>query len=183
MCPLTHTNVCRDSDTRRNCPRGSHCRFFHPKDDPPALSKVVVEQKTVDPSRMPDVRKTRLCRDFGRDGQCPRKDKCPFAHGLTELRRRPLDPHSRPVKMYECDVFAKTGTCPFGSSCTFAHGTDELVQHRAQYNSTAPEQVWATQDSASCHTKKRPCKYGTRGNCRAFELYGGPCWFAHSDDC
>jgi butyrate response factor 1 len=180
-CYHGNSNKCRDSNTRTGCPRRSHCPFFH-DDDHPALSKVFVKQKTVEPSRMDDVFKTRLCRDFRRDGQCPREEKCPFAHGETELRRRPLNPNNRPIKVHLCTVFAKTGTCPFGSSCTFAHGEADRAQHLAKCNSTVPEPVWATQDGPSCFTKQLMCKYGRRDDCRALELYGASCWFRHSDD-
>lgn len=43
----------------------------------------------VDGSKHP-LYKTKLCFDFMRDGKCPRKNHCYFAHSVDELRRPSL---------------------------------------------------------------------------------------------
>ncbi|KAG5456024.1 MAG: hypothetical protein BJ554DRAFT_4349 [Olpidium bornovanus] len=83
--------------------------------------------------------KTRLCERFENEGHCSFSSKCSFAHGLYELRERPLH-HSRNggpsqagpasenrlFKTKLCDRFAREGTCGYGSACNFAHGEAEL---------------------------------------------------------
>mmetsp|Transcript_4391 Transcript_4391/g.10709 ORF Transcript_4391/g.10709 Transcript_4391/m.10709 type:complete len:290 (-) Transcript_4391:44-913(-) len=67
---------------------------------------------------LPDLRKTRLCKDFA-EGKCKNPD-CAFAHSSTELRYTDMF-----FKKSLCMWYAQ-GKCRNGAMCRFAHGAEEL---------------------------------------------------------
>jgi hypothetical protein len=68
--------------------------------------------------------KTVMCKEFmEHGGQCPREQKCQFAHGKADLR----DPRSHPIyKTSLCRQFLETKQCPRGNNCYHAHNVSEL---------------------------------------------------------
>ena len=62
--------------------------------------------------------KTTLCRHFTAKGRCSLYDKCYFAHGNQELRRKddPLPPHinpqMKPVSIYKTQLCKVPPTSP-----------------------------------------------------------------------
>ncbi|KAF9171008.1 hypothetical protein BGX21_008178 [Mortierella sp. AD011] len=100
--------------------------------------------------------KTRLCERFEAEQFCPYYGKCTFAHGLAELRQRPVNPdQDKPQSAVQasyqsrvkrettenefhktrlCERFMNDGECPFGSRCTYAHGREELRQRAGYQN-------------------------------------------------
>jgi len=69
-----------------------------------------------------DLYKTELCRSWSRFGACIYDDCCHFAHGIDELRVRPI-PH-RNYKTEMCKKFL-SGLCPYGARCCFVHNPNE----------------------------------------------------------
>lgn len=85
--------------------------------------------------------KTTLCKHFESNKECPRAEKCHFAHGKEELReiKDPL-PQNNPFvfskqpylnisnfKTMTCKYY-KEGNCKYNGNCSFAHGEEELVK-------------------------------------------------------
>jgi len=69
-----------------------------------------------------DFFKTAICSKWQELGSCPYGEKCRFAHGLRELRKRPLG-HKK-FNHVTCKKFLE-GCCPYGSRCRFSHGVYE----------------------------------------------------------
>jgi hypothetical protein len=88
---------------RGECKYGSRCTFAHTSDQL---------------QRMPDLRKTRMCKSFA-EGRC-NDPECKFAHGQSELRST-----GEYYKKALCAWYAK-GRCVNGNRCRFAHGAHEL---------------------------------------------------------
>lgn len=59
--------------------------------------------------------KTELCRSFERDKTCCYGTKCQFAHGIQDLRQKPVDPR---YKTKPCRNFP---LCHYGDRCQFIH--------------------------------------------------------------
>jgi len=66
--------------------------------------------------------KTAICRKWKELGSCPHGEKCRFAHGLRELRKRP-QVHKK-FNHVTCKNFLE-GCCPYGSRCCFSHDVSE----------------------------------------------------------
>lgn len=105
--------------------------------------------------------KTRLCERFEAEQFCPYYGKCTFAHGLAELRQRPVatDQQDKPLSAVQasyqnrakrteatenefhktrlCERFMNDGECPFGIKCTYAHGREELRQRAGYQNNNS----------------------------------------------
>ncbi|KAK9676269.1 hypothetical protein RND81_11G065400 [Saponaria officinalis] len=62
--------------------------------------------------------KTELCNKWQETGNCPYKDHCQFAHGITELR--PVIRHPR-YKTEVCRMVLSGDPCPYGHRCHFRH--------------------------------------------------------------
>lgn len=87
--------------------------------------------------------KTRMCKNYEKNGFCKFSDRCNFAHGRDELRRgergaQRNEPNeggrcspsgsqdgSGKFKTRLCATYATKGQCPNGDKCTYAHGEDE----------------------------------------------------------
>lgn len=71
---------------------------------------------------MPDklLYKTELCEKFEANGSCPYGEKCLFAHGKSELRRKPREKQRQNLL---CKNYMMTGKCPYGKRCLFRHET------------------------------------------------------------
>jgi len=80
--------------------------------------------------------KTQMCKHFLKDGCCPLKQYCQFAHGPEELRQSndPLPEHfgkhalgaiHSNYKTMPCKNFLETGECKFGEGCSFYHNDKE----------------------------------------------------------
>lgn len=87
--------------------------------------------------------KTRMCKNYEKNGYCKFGERCNFAHGRDELRRGEraqqrneqsesgrCSPNgsqdgSGKFKTRLCATYATKGQCPNGEKCTYAHGEDE----------------------------------------------------------
>lgn len=99
---MQKTKLC-DFHKEGRCKYGASCAFAH---------------EETELKRMPDLRKTRICRAF-MQGQC-QDTNCKFAHGNEELRATDLC-----YKTALCTWHEK-GKCASGDQCRFAHGPKEL---------------------------------------------------------
>lgn len=61
--------------------------------------------------------KTELCKHYQLNEPCPKGDTCSFAHGIEELRAKPVTNY-RTVK---CRHFQEKGWCQYGPRCQFLH--------------------------------------------------------------
>ncbi|CAK0861789.1 unnamed protein product [Prorocentrum cordatum] len=64
--------------------------------------------------------KTRLC-GFYAQGRCTRGGACTFAHGVSEITKRPDFSRTQ-----VCRSFKTTGRCAMGDACQFAHAAEHL---------------------------------------------------------
>ena len=69
--------------------------------------------------------KTELCRNW-ETGTCEYRDKCFYAHGLSELREKS---GAKTFKDQKCENFFKYGYCISGSKCQFSHIEDSACIH------------------------------------------------------
>jgi len=78
--------------------------------------------------------KTMLCKEFTSTNNCKFGGGCTFAHGLQELRSKPITQYSHPksglFKTALCDRFMEQGVCSYGPECKFAHGHNELLPRK-----------------------------------------------------
>jgi len=65
-----------------------------------------------------DLYKTEVCRTWTVLGHCPYGERCRFAHGMRELRKRPA--RHRNFKRVNCKNFSE-GYCQYNSRCRFSH--------------------------------------------------------------
>jgi len=71
--------------------------------------------------------KTVICNKWKLLGYCPYGEKCTFAHGLRELRMRPVE-HKK-LNNTICKNFS-AGCCLRGSLCRFSHVFDHRISNR-----------------------------------------------------
>jgi len=133
-----------------SCRFGSRCRYNHP--EPTQLRQIeTLERQMLRPGWSPqktdqrrpaeNLFKTRVCRNWERDGTCADGANCRFAHGERELRalaREPpprgsfsgiaARPDSKLFKTQLCRHWERFGSCIAGLECGFAHGEAELRQ-------------------------------------------------------
>ena len=62
--------------------------------------------------------KTEICRNWSL-GFCQWEDKCIFAHGFDELRKK--DSVKINYKTRQCKQFHQSGYCIYGNKCQFLH--------------------------------------------------------------
>ncbi|XP_068115938.1 uncharacterized protein [Hyperolius riggenbachi] len=66
--------------------------------------------------------KTELCKRYAENGFCAYKNRCLFAHGLSDLR----PPFQHPKYKTElCRSYHILGTCSYGPHCLFIHSPSE----------------------------------------------------------
>merc|ERR1719320_1617834 len=66
--------------------------------------------------------KTAICSKWKELGSCPYGEKCRFAHGLRELRKRPK--RHKKFNYVTCKNFLE-GCCTYGLRCRFSHDAFE----------------------------------------------------------
>jgi len=71
--------------------------------------------------------KTKICKRWKLLGYCPYGEKCNFAHGLRELRMRPVN--QKNLKNTICKKFL-AGYCSRGSLCRFSHVFEHRISDR-----------------------------------------------------
>lgn len=84
--------------------------------------------------------KTVVCRDYRRDGRCPRGDHCQWAHGISELR-----PPARRKETRTCRYWSQSGRCWSGAHCRFLHDTPGGEPRQPTVESSSPQQSKALQ--------------------------------------
>lgn len=62
-------------------------------------------------------KKTELCKHYQIGEPCPKGDTCSFAHGVEELRAKPVNNY-RTIK---CRHFQEKSWCQYGPRCQFLH--------------------------------------------------------------
>lgn len=62
-------------------------------------------------------KKTELCKHYQIGEPCPKGDSCSFAHGIEELRAKPVSNY----KTMKCRHFQEKGWCQYGPRCQFMH--------------------------------------------------------------
>lgn len=62
-------------------------------------------------------KKTELCKHYQIGEECPKGESCSFAHGVEELRAKPIMNY-RTIK---CRHFQEKGWCQYGPRCQFLH--------------------------------------------------------------
>ncbi|XP_053305016.1 mRNA decay activator protein ZFP36L2-like [Spea bombifrons] len=140
--------------------------------------------------------KTELCTRYAESGFCAYKNRCQFAHGLSELR--PPIQHPK-YKTELCRSFHILGTCNYGLRCLFIHSPHERREppvspdtlrlptrrHAVPYNKERCR-LWRSPGGcpygSCCHFQhpkgaQEPCRHFTAlGDCP----YGARCHFSHS---
>lgn len=83
------------------------------------------EQKDFFKSKIEQTKKTELCKNWVLLKDCFYKDKCSFAHGEGELRKKKTE-NIKKIKIKECKNFAEKSYCCFGSRCKYLHIVSNL---------------------------------------------------------
>merc|ERR1719383_1667384 len=65
------------------------------------------------------LHKTELCTHWTLTSTCKFKEKCYFAHGIDELKRRSRGGNYKTQPCVECPT--QEGRCFFGSRCNYCH--------------------------------------------------------------
>ncbi|MEE6518339.1 hypothetical protein FKM82_029301 [Ascaphus truei] len=136
--------------------------------------------------------KTELCSRYAESGSCAYRQRCQFAHGLSELR----PPRQHPKYKTElCRSFHVLGTCNYGVRCLFIHSPQERRSPPSPPAAFLPRHP-ASHRRERCRLLRSPggCPYGPRCHfqhpqgvreaCRHFAAlgecpYGAHCHFAH----
>ncbi|KAM4723074.1 uncharacterized protein WCC33_009292 [Rhinophrynus dorsalis] len=139
--------------------------------------------------------KTELCTRYAESGYCAYRNRCQFAHGLSELR--PPIQHPK-YKTELCRSFHILGTCNYGLRCLFIHSPQERREPPASPDVLRlPSRRHAAPYKERCRLWRSPggCPYGARCHfqhpkgvreaCRHFAAlgdcpYGARCHFSHS---
>ncbi|KAM5138719.1 uncharacterized protein ACMZJ9_017224 [Mantella aurantiaca] len=109
--------------------------------------------------------KTELCNRYAENGFCAYRNRCQFAHGLSDLR----PPFQHPKYKTElCRSFHILGVCSYGPRCLFIHGHCERRE--------VPETIRLRQ--------RRPSPFHSKKLCRLWRSpsgcpYGSRCLFQH----
>mmetsp|Transcript_14516 Transcript_14516/g.24780 ORF Transcript_14516/g.24780 Transcript_14516/m.24780 type:complete len:143 (+) Transcript_14516:272-700(+) len=66
--------------------------------------------------------KTEMCRNWVQTGECEFAKDCAYAHGYTELNRKPSSLHKNyKTKMCKKWHISTPGKCSYGEKCQFIH--------------------------------------------------------------
>ena len=84
-------------------------------------------------------KKTELCKHYIIGEECPKGDSCSFAHGVEELKAKPVANY----KTLKCRHFQEKGWCQYGPRCQFLHNEkrSSTIDTKLSY-----EQVWRIMD-------------------------------------
>ncbi|KAM9301740.1 uncharacterized protein PAF06_014956 [Gastrophryne carolinensis] len=109
--------------------------------------------------------KTELCTRYAENGFCAYRNRCQFAHGLSDLR----PPFQHPKYKTElCRSFHILGTCSYGPRCLFIHSHSERRE--------VPETIRLRQRRLSPFISKKQCRlWRSPAGCP----YGSNCLFQH----
>ncbi|KAM4617952.1 uncharacterized protein O3C94_021810 [Discoglossus pictus] len=138
--------------------------------------------------------KTELCSRYAESGVCAYRNRCQFAHGLSELR--PPIQHPK-YKTELCRSFHVLGTCDYGLRCLFIHSPQERREPPSPALRVPARRHGAPYSKERCRLFKSPggCPYGSRCHfqhpksvrepCRHYAAlgdcpYGARCHFSHS---
>ncbi|KAG8438023.1 hypothetical protein GDO86_008634 [Hymenochirus boettgeri] len=139
--------------------------------------------------------KTELCTRYAESGFCAYRNRCQFAHGLSELR--PPAQHPK-YKTELCRSFHVLGTCNYGLRCLFIHNPHERREAPVSpLSPRLPPRKHSGPYKERCRLWRSPggCPYGARCHfqhpkgireaCRHFAAlgdcpYGARCHFSHS---
>ena len=99
----------------------------------PTLDGIINQNSSVNKQKSLKY-KTVLCKHFDTPQGCSYGQKCQFAHGHNELRKKdaqlaPLIKNQNNIlnyKIVKCKNWEKDQACKYGSLCTFAHGNSEI---------------------------------------------------------
>ncbi|CEF63355.1 Zinc finger, CCCH-type domain-containing protein [Strongyloides ratti] len=105
--------------------------------------------------------KTKLCEFYERKGVCRFRDRCYYAHGINELRKRAYSYYN--TKSDKVCHYYKQGYCSKGLSCKYIHKADESDDEF--YHSTS-----SFKRSKNYHYDFP--SYGNNENCRFYHSYG-----------
>ncbi|GMR37010.1 hypothetical protein PMAYCL1PPCAC_07205, partial [Pristionchus mayeri] len=78
--------------------------------------------------REASTRKTTVCRAWEETGRCNYRNRCKFAHGVSELRRvdgaspRKEELSTIRFRTMPCLKYSLLGACPYEDKCTYQHG-------------------------------------------------------------
>uniref|UniRef100_A0A8C5QS86 mRNA decay activator protein ZFP36 n=1 Tax=Leptobrachium leishanense TaxID=445787 RepID=A0A8C5QS86_9ANUR len=114
--------------------------------------------------------KTELCTRYAESGFCTYKNRCQFAHGLSDLR--PQQQHPK-YKTELCRSFHVLGTCNYGLRCLFIHNPQERRDPPVSANTGRLPQRRYT----APYNKQRCRLWRSQGGCP----YGSRCHFQHSN--
>ncbi|XP_053544834.1 mRNA decay activator protein ZFP36L3-like [Bombina bombina] len=112
--------------------------------------------------------KTELCSRYAESGFCAYRNRCQFAHGLSELR--PPIQHPK-YKTELCRSFHVLGTCNYGLRCLFIHSPQE----RRELPSSPDALRLPTRRNSAPYSKERCRLWRSPGGCP----YGARCHFQH----
>ena len=88
--------------------------------------------------------KTMLCKSLARNEVCGYETRCRFAHGVHELRLRPV---SAVFKTEPCDSYTKSGACGYERHCSFLH--DDILVRVGQH-----DYWWVSASDTIIHVEK-----------------------------
>jgi len=74
-------------------------------------------------------KKTELCKNWELYKDCYFKNKCSFAHGEEELRKK-FTGNNMKYKTKKCKMFFEKLYCPFGSRCQYSHSLNSNLSYR-----------------------------------------------------
>ena len=97
--------------------------------------------------------KTEICKTFKKNGSCPYRKNCQYAHGNIELR--PVQP-KKSYKTVICNNFFKKGFCPYGDRCNFAHDQAYTNKNKSLNNHNYKTKI------CKFFEEKDTCPYGNK---------------------
>lgn len=109
--------------------------MFHPPAyNPHALDTIylcIEPEKSEEFNNFRTKWKTEICRNWELYGQCKFGDKCAFAHGESELKKRKMTFN---YKTKPCKQFFELGYCSYGIRCQFSHKQEDYIQQKNKIN-------------------------------------------------
>uniref|UniRef100_A0A0K0E7D0 C3H1-type domain-containing protein n=1 Tax=Strongyloides stercoralis TaxID=6248 RepID=A0A0K0E7D0_STRER len=135
------------------------------------VEKIKSRNNSLDRNRKNDTRnsrsgvrrfyKTKLCQHFEAKGECRYKDRCSYAHGINELRKRSYNHSGKSNKI--CYEY-KQGYCSKGLSCRYIHRSND-----------DDDEDYYTSTNSFKRSRKDGYEffnYNKDGGCRFYHSYG-----------